>query len=136
MDYISHKTVLAFEYRNNRGDTSARKGLPVSLFFSEYYFYVLIYNSDYQKYLTYRLDRFIDVTETTEKINIPHKDRLEDGELRKKIHFMYVGRETTFTFRFWGIREAALDKLPHSKIIKEHEDDSVLLLRRHLRADA
>lgn len=125
--YISDQTVLSFDYRKNRGEQVQRKGLPVSLFFSEYYFYVLLYNPTYQSYLIYRLDRFGGIEETAEKIKIPYKDRLEDGELRKKIHFMYAGNEVTFTFRFWGIVEAALDRLPNSKVVKTFEDNSVTI---------
>ncbi|MHC5957086.1 WCX domain-containing protein [Enterococcus gallinarum] len=40
---------------------------------------------------------------------------------------MYAGKEVTFTFRFWGIIEAALDKLPNGKVIKRYEDDSVII---------
>ncbi|MBO1307904.1 WYL domain-containing protein [Enterococcus sp. 669A] len=125
--YIVEKTVIAFYYRKNRGEVVLRKGLPVSLFFSEYYFYVLLYNPKYENYLIYRLDRFGEIAETSDRIKIPYKDRLEDGELRKKIHFMYAGKEVTFTFRFWGIVEAALDKLPNSKVIKEFDDASVII---------
>lgn len=123
--YVSQQTVLSFDYRKNRGEVVTREGLPVSLFFSEYYFYVLLYNPTYQNYLIYRLDRFLKIRTTNKKIKIPYKDRLEDSQLRKKIHFMYAGKEVTFTFRFWGIVEAALDKLPNSKIIKEYSDNSV-----------
>lgn len=125
--YITKQIVLNFDYQKNRGEIVTREGLPVSLFFSEYYFYVLLYNPTYQKYLYYRLDRFIKIKETNKKIKIPYKDRLEDSQLRKKTHFMYAGKEITFTFRFWGIIEAALDKLPTSKVIKDFDDTSVLI---------
>ncbi|MDT2600946.1 WYL domain-containing protein [Enterococcus hulanensis] len=125
--YITEQTVLTFTYQKNRGEVVQRKGLPVSLFFSEYYFYVILYNPTYKSYLNYRLDRFLDIQSTSEKIKIDHKDRLEDRQLRKKIHFMYAGKEVTFTFRFWGIIEAALDKLPDSKVIKEYDDNSVVI---------
>lgn len=125
--YIAEQTVIAFDYRKNRGEFVQRKGLPVSLIFSEYYFYVLLYNPTYENYLIYRLDRFGKITITSDKIKIPYKNRLEDGELRKKIHFMYAGKEVTFTFRFWGIVEAALDKLPNSRVIKTFEDTSVII---------
>lgn len=125
--YISEKTVLSFNYQKNRGKLVQRRGLPISLFFSEYYFYVILYNPVYKNYITYRLDRFLDIQQTTEKIEIDYKDRLEDSELRKKMYFMYAGTEVTFTFRFWGIVEAALDKLPDSKVIKTYEDNSVVI---------
>ncbi|MDT2659230.1 WYL domain-containing protein [Enterococcus hulanensis] len=125
--YISDKTVISFDYQKNRGEIVQRKGLPVSLFFSEYYFYVILYNPTYQSYLSYRLDRFLEIQSTSDKIKIDYKDRLKDSELRKKIHFMYAGKEVTFTFRFGGIIEAALDKLPDSKVIKKYEDNSVVI---------
>lgn len=125
--YISKQTVISFNYQKSSGEQVLRKALPVSLFFSEYYFYILCYNPKYKNYLSYRLDRFLCIESTTEKIKIPYKDRLQDGELRKKIHFMYAGAEVTFTFQFWGIIEAALDKLPNSKVIKYLEDHSVII---------
>ena len=125
--YISEQRTLAFDYRKNSGAFVKGCGLPVSLYFSEYYFYVLLFNPTYQSYVTYRLDRFGSIIETAETIRIPYKDRLKDSELRKKMYFMYAGKEVTFTFRFWGIAEAALDKLPESKIIRTHTDSSVTI---------
>lgn len=125
--YIAEHTVISFDYRKNRGQLVERTGLPVSLLFSEYYFYVFLYNPTYQQYLIYRLDRFGTIRETAETIKIPYKNRLQDSELRKKLYFMYAGKEVTFTFRFWGIVEAALDRLPGSKIEKKMADGSVII---------
>lgn len=125
--YISNQTVITFYYRKNRGQQVKNTGLPVSLYFSEYYFYVLIYHNEHENYRIYRLDRFENISKLTKKIKIPYKNRLLDSDLRKKLYFMYAGKETTFTFRFWGIPEAALDKLPESKIIKTFDDNSALI---------
>jgi predicted DNA-binding transcriptional regulator YafY len=124
--YIRKQQVIEFTYKKNRGQLSQGKTLPVSIFFSEYYFYVLCYNAKHDIYLNYRLDRFISTKATSEKIRIPYQTRLQDGELRKKVHFMYGGNEVRFTFQFWGIVEAALDKLPESKVIQTL-DDSVII---------
>ncbi|MFV0559274.1 MAG: helix-turn-helix transcriptional regulator [Enterococcus sp.] len=125
--YISNRITIHFHYKKNQGEQVERLGLPVSLYFSEYYFYVLLFNPKYNNYLIYRLDRFLDIHETKEKITIPYKNRLQESDLRKKLFLMYAGKETTFTFRFWGITEAALDKLPQSKVIKTFEDGSTVI---------
>ena len=125
--YIQDQTVIQFDYQKNRGQIVTRTALPVSLYFSEYYFYAICYNPTYKNYLNYRLDRFLAIQPTSEKIKIEHKDRLEAGELRKKLHFMYSGTEIPFTFRFRGIVEAALDRLPEAKVIKKHKDGSVII---------
>lgn len=126
-DYIREQTTIDYVYYKNRGEKIERYGLPVSLYFSEYYFYVLTYCPETDRFLNLRLDRFDEVETISKKIKIPHSNRLEEGILRKKLHYMYPGKEITFTFRFWGIVEAALDKLPNSKVIKHCEDGSVII---------
>lgn len=123
--YISKKNFLNIIYKKNNSSVINRRILPVSLFFSEYYFYVICYESNKEMYINLRLDRFIEVTATNQTITIPYKERIEEKELREKMLFMYSGDKQTFVFRFWGTTEAALDKFPNSKIIHTHDDNSV-----------
>ncbi|MCA9765239.1 MAG: WYL domain-containing protein [Carnobacterium sp.] len=123
--FISKKIGLFVSYKKNDGFIITRQVLPVSLFFSEYYFYVICYEANKKRYINLRLDRFIEMTATNQIFLISHKDRIEERELREKMLFMYSGDQQTFVFRFWGIVEAALDKFPTSKIIHTYEDTSV-----------
>lgn len=123
---IPKKQALTITYQKNSGERVERTVLPVSLFFSEYYFYLLCYNPQFESYLYYRVDRIEKLEKSSKKIYIDQKDRLEEGELRKKVHLMYAGQELTFTFQFWGIVEAALDKLPTARVIQTHQDSVVI----------
>lgn len=126
-NFIQHNQAIEFSYRKQNGDIVQRTALPVSIFFSEYYFYILCYNPKYEKYLSYRLDRFIDFHKSSLNIHIEYKNRIQEGELRKRIHFMYTGREITFTFQYQGTTEAALDRLPDSTIVKDLKDEGVII---------
>lgn len=99
------------------------KGLPLSIMFSEHYFYIRTYVPHHQKIINYRLDRFGDVSELLEKITLPLDKQLEDGEMRKKAVLMYSGRDSIITFRFWGAAEIVRDKFPQAKLIHVQDQD-------------
>lgn len=125
--YISDKKLVNIDYQKNNTSIIHRLVLPVSIFFSEYYFYVICYEPDKERYINLRLDRFIDIKKTNKDFTIPYKDRLEEKELREKMLFMYAGTKKTFTFKYSGVVEAALDKFPNSKVISTYDDSSVLI---------
>ena len=124
---ITKGNLVAIDYNKNNGETIYRTVLPVSIFFSEYYFYVICYEPEKDRYINLRMDRFKQINKTNKHFDIPHSNRLEEKELREKMLFMYSGTKKTFTFKYSGIVEAALDKFPNSKVIKTYDDSSVLI---------
>lgn len=104
---------------------------PVGLMFSEYYFYLLAnitdedvketFNIKNDPYPTiYRVDRIKKIEVTNKKVRIDYKDRFQEGEFRKRIHFMTGGELRKVKFWYKGKNlEAVLDKIPTAKIEKE-----------------
>ena len=87
---------------------------PVGVMFSEYYFYLCAY---------------ISVSE--EMPDVPKRpfptiyriDRIQEGEFRKRIQFMFGGELRTVKFLYKGISiEAVLDRFPTANIIKHDEN--------------
>lgn len=94
---------------------------PVSIIFSEYYFYLIAFikDSKYNSPAFFRVDRIKEFKLLHEKFSFPEKDRLEEGELRKRIQFMYAGDLMTIRFKFSGSSlNAVLDKFPNAKVIE------------------
>ncbi len=112
-----------------------RRIKPVSLMFSEYYFYVTAFIDDEEvkadfdvlndAYPTiYRIDRINKYKVLDEHFRIPYANRFEEGEFRKRIQFMYGGKLQTVRFTYSGNSiEAVLDRLPTAVI--EGEEDGV-----------
>ncbi len=108
-----------------------RKVKPVSLMFSEYYFYLTAFIEDEEikadfdvlndSYPTiYRIDRIKKYSILEEHFSIPYSNRFEEGEFRKRIQFMYGGKLQKVRFTYSGNSvEAVLDRLPTAKIEKE-----------------
>ncbi len=108
-----------------------RKVKPVSLMFSEYYFYLTAFIEDEDikadfdvlndSYPTiYRIDRIKEYKILNERFHIPYANRFEEGEFRKKIQFMYGGSLQKVRFTYCGNSiEAVLDRLPTAKIESE-----------------
>lgn len=124
--YIVRSQAVDITYTKQRGEKVTRTIVPKAVIFSDYYFYVVSYNPKYDSDLFYRLDRIKEWYPSDEKIKIEHKDRYEDGKLRKKIQYMTPGDQKKIRFEFTGILEAALDRFPMSKVI-ENDGKKALL---------
>ena len=112
-------------------EVKTRKLKPLAIMFSEYYFYLTAFIDDEKVRenfkvpddpfpTIYRFDRIQGVKVLDERFHIPYSDRFEEGELRKRIQFMYGGRLRTVRFRYKGPSvESVLDRLPTAKVEKE-----------------
>lgn len=124
--YIVRSQAVDITYTKQRGEKVTRTIVPKAIIFSDYYFYVVSYNPKYDNDLFYRLDRIKEWHPSDEKIKVEHKDRYEDGKLRKKIQYMTPGDQKKIRFEFTGILEATLDRFPMSKVI-ENDGKKALL---------
>lgn len=110
-----------------------RKIKPVSIMFSEYYFYLAAFIDDEEvrkdfdvindSFPTiYRIDRIKEMRILEEKFHIPYKDRFEEGEFRKRIQFMYGGKLHRVKFKYSGLDiDAVLDRLPTAQVLEEKD---------------
>lgn len=99
-----------------------RKVKPLSIMFSEYYFYVIALYDDAdvgEVYRTFRIDRLADLKETGKSFRIPHNAKFHDGEFRKRVQYMYDGKIQTIRFKYHDSSiEHVLDRLPTAKAKK------------------
>lgn len=120
--HIFNKEIIEFDYIRKDGVASHRKVKPLSVMFSDYYFYLIAWMADDLKdYPTvFRIDRMTKIKSTGEKYKIPYRDKFEEGDFRKKVQFMYSGPLKTIRFEFTGPSiEAILDRIPGAEIIEQ-----------------
>ncbi len=126
-----HK-VLEMDYvGTHNGTPKHRRVQPVGILFSEYYFYLAAFiegidkkehfaNPEDRSPTIYRVDRIADFTVTNDRFDIPYKDRFQEGEMRKRIQFMYGGKLRRIRFKYTGPNiEAVLDRLPTARVVEE-----------------
>lgn len=126
---------IEVEYERSKDKAIVRRKLkPVSILFSEYYFYLTAFIDDSELSrrfavpedpfpTIYRIDRIHKVDVLDERFKIPHANRFEEGEYRKRVQFMYGGKLHRVTFKYTGFNiEAILDRLPTAKIIAQEGD--------------
>lgn len=121
--YIISQNIISFRYTRQDGTSSIKSVKPVSVMFSEFYFYLVAFSEDKEitHPIIYRIDRMENLKFTGEKFSIPYRDRFSDGEFRKRIQFMYSGDLKRVTFEYSGVLEAILDRLPTAKVINEKD---------------
>lgn len=124
---VKKQEKLFIEYIRADGKKVEREIKPVSLIFSEYYFYLMAYLDEEDFPVVYRIDRIKRYMKLGERFLIPYAKRFEAGEFRKRVQFMYPGELMTIRFEFThGVLEAVLDRLPTAKIIKEGEGKTTI----------
>ena len=104
---------------------------PVSILFSEYYFYLTAFidDEDTKKDFDvindsfptiYRIDRIKKIEVSDECFHIPYSSRFEEGEFRKRIQFMFGGKLERITFTYSGVDvDSVLDRLPTAQLVSE-----------------
>ncbi len=117
---ISERIELTIEYYKADRTLVTRRIMPIAIMYSEYYYYLIAYHSDKDdwKPLYFRVDRIVNVVEHRGHFKIPREHGFDEGELRKKIQFMFPGEYRKIKFAYSGKSvQAILDKLPTAKIV-------------------
>ncbi len=118
---IQEKKEISITYYKMSRKEVVRRLLPIAVIFSEYYFYLIAYNSEDTEYEPryFRVDRITQVTEHRTTYVIPEKNSFDEGELRKKIQFMFPGKERKIRFEFTGPSvQAILDRMPTAQVVE------------------
>ena len=116
---ISEKREITVEYYRADRALKEHRLRPVSLMFTDYYFYLIAFYADdpEDKPLYFRVDRIRHITEHRKKFT--NAASFDEGLLRQRSLFMWPGKLRTIRFEFTGISvQAVMDKLPTAKIIE------------------
>lgn len=117
---ISSHTEITIDYCKMSREKVAHRIRPVSLLFSEYYFYLIAYRADDEQYkpIYFRVDRITNIIEHRAHFALERKYDFDEGELRQKIQFMYPGKCRKIRFEFCGPSlQAVLDRLPTAVVL-------------------
>lgn len=132
-DIHEHNLVsLRYARANDPEESIKRIVEPISILFSEYYFYLNAYiveKDDSGKYVhkynypaIFRIDRIKNYKHLDEKFQVSYANRFEEGEFRKRIQFMYAGKLLKVVLKFYGENpEPVLDRLPTARVIEQHD---------------
>lgn len=132
---IQQRHLLEISYQKQGADAGSaviRIVEPVSILFSEYYFYLNAYiveatdgkyTHKYDYPAIFRVDRIADYRLLDQTFSLPYANRFQEGEFRKRVQFMYPGRLQSIRFRYTGASvDAILDRLPTAKVLSKDEE--------------
>ena len=122
------KEITVTYFKMNRKEVM-RRLKPIAVIFSEYYYYLIAYNSEQEDYEPryFRVDRITQIIQHRGTYEIPSKYTFDEGELRKKIQFMFPGKEQKIRFEFTGpSTQAILDRMPTAKIIAVEGNKTII----------
>lgn len=124
---IKEQKEITIEYYKMDRSKITRKVKPLSIVFSEYYFYLIATHSlnGKEECRFYRIDRIVKYIKHRTSFHIEYTERFDEGELKNKIQYMWPGqgKDRTVVFEFCGPSvQAVLDKLPEAEIIQQEKN--------------
>ena len=134
-DIHEHNLVsLRYARANAPRESIKRVVEPISILFSEYYFYLNAYIVEkdvsgkyvhkYNYPAIFRIDRIKNYKQLNEKFRVSYSNRFEEGEFRKRIQFMYAGKLQHVVLKFRGENpEPILDRLPTARVIQQNDNE-------------
>lgn len=124
---IIKKEIIEINFTKANNEDGCRTIYPLAIVFSEFYFYLVAQIEEYKDKSPafFRLDR-INKFKRLDK-HFKETKRFEDGELKKRVLFMYGGELINLKFKYKGQSiEAIMDRFPTAEII-EKENDNYLI---------
>ena len=117
---ITDKKEITIRYYRVDRTLVDRRIQPISLMFSEYYFYLIAYYpGEYDEPRYFRADRIMSIVEHRKRFSTDEVPGFNEGELRQRSQFMFYGKLRQVRFWYSGPSlQAILDRLPTAKIIE------------------
>ena len=129
-DCIERKNTITITYYKMNRIIVTHRIKPVSIMFSEYYFYLIAYKCDTDtpnSPIYFRIDRITNITIHRETYTLTASQDINEGKLRKMSQFMWPGPTRRIVFEFSGPSvQAILDRIPTAKIIDRYQNISVI----------
>lgn len=129
-DCIEKRNEISITYYKMNRTQVKRRIKPVSILFSEYYFYMIAYKCDTDTPNTpfyFRIDRITDIVVHREKFTLSKEQNVDEGLLRQKSQFMWPGKSRRIRFEFTGPSvQAILDRIPTAKIVDSQPGKSII----------
>jgi len=126
---IEQRRCISIRYIKMDRTEVVRKLQPSAVMFSEYYFYLIAYESEGEskKAKYFRIDRIRSIIEHREKFVLDRSNDFDEGDLREKNQFMFPGDLVRITFEFSGLSlQSVLDRLPNARVIDKNGDKSIV----------
>lgn len=128
---ILNQRKIKLLYYKATGEKVSRIVLPISVIFSEVYFYLIAFieDKDYDFPAFFRIDRIESFEVMDEVYSRSLYQKYNVGEMKNSIQFMYAGELTEVKLKCnVSSLEAVLDRLPNAEII--HKDADAILKAR------
>ncbi len=133
---IENHNDISITYNKMSREQVKRRIRPLSIMFSEYYFYLIAYRCDGHDDtpIYFRIDRIVDIIVHRTQFETGYGKDFDEGLLRRKSQFMWPGPARRIRFEFSGPSvQAILDRLPTARIISS--DGSIYIIEADVYGD-
>ena len=123
-EFIRNDRLIEFDYTSpKREGLKVHHALPLSLYFDDHYYYLIAYDLEKEKQLSFRLDRVKKWKFSyKEKPQLSYRDKQKNLDERNSRVDAFTGTLITFHVHYKYDPSFILDQFPNSTIVKKDEN--------------
>ena len=129
-EHITTKRLITITYTKMDKCIVNRTVKPMAIMFSEYYYYLIAYDTACEDTSTphyYRIDRITGIIAHREHFKLSREQEVDEGLLRNRSQFMWPGKMRHIRFEFSGPSiQAILDRLPTARVVDIKNGKSII----------
>jgi len=123
-EWIIAKKSITFKYNgiaNSTKSTTMQAGVPLSMYYDNHHFYIMMYLIDDDKTFLYRLDQFDKIIPKGKTVHVPADKRPDIGRMINKTFLLNGGNHVHYKFSYEGNEKMALENVPNSYLSKDDD---------------
>lgn len=128
-NHIYNKCEITITYYKMDRSQVKHRIKPLSIMFSEYYFYLIAYKctDEIENPIYFRVDRITNIIAHRDHFSLSNISKFDEGLLRKRSQFMWPGPLRKIRFEFTGPSlQAILDRLPTAKVVDQKNGVNII----------
>ena len=130
---VAHRHI-AFTYQTDATAAPVRQhGQPLTIYFDDMYFYVVMQSDEHQGFWPYRVDYILKITASHRGQEVIHRQHFSLQGMRAESYHLALGPSRTITFRYWGNPQVTLDRLATARIIAHDTTQHCVVIQAQVR---
>jgi len=126
-DWIIAKKSITFKYNGVSNGTNvlgAQVGVPLSMYYDNHHFYIMMYLIDADKTFLYRMDQFGKIVPNGKAVNVPADKRPDIGRMINKTFLLSGGNHVHYKFSYEGNEQVTLENVPNSYLSNDDDPEN------------
>lgn len=130
---VAHRHITFAYQSDGMAHSQLQHGQPLTIYFDEMYFYVVMQSDEHQGFWPYRVDDILRINASHRGQEVVHRRHFSMQGMREQSYHLSLTPARTIAFRYWGDPQKDLDQFPNARIVSRDAENCCVTIRAHVR---